>query len=1302
MTGTLDMEDSLSVSQEGSSSFADEHSMDADTIDYDGLGNDSSHGTNNHNATSSRRTHFDVEDNDKKVKKDKKGDKPMLANGKKISSTFRWKLFVIFLMFVNTSIVVIATSVYLDNDAGREFERAFNNAAMTVADGVHHEMQGVTDSLQVLGETITSYCQDTNTQWPYVTLPNFEQRVTSIRKSSVLNIMGFLPLIDTEERTSWEGYSAENQIWIQDSYNALLAARLAELAAQEASFSEEPTTTDINDNTLDDNTSNNVTNRSAGTEYSISPEIVVSTTGQYNLDPTEGPFAPLWQLSPPPPPSKAAVINTDLMSSDSFYLLFQAFLRGQAPSEFAISHVVPMSLYSASSTNDAVDAAEHDVTNPQSSNETTDFAASPQSFLFHPIHTSYIQHHEDPIQAFAMGILPWEDFFSDLLPDDISGIVCVLRNPCDAQAHSFLLQGRNATFLGRGDLHDTQYEASKHQPILTETVSYGVVYTEEDQRHSSRQVSPCHYTIDIYPSAEFSSEIHSKHAVMFTLSIAGVFIGTGLIFLAYVYLIGNRQNKVMAIAMSTSAIVSSLFPSTVRDRILQEAQAEVKVRMSDKSKGRAAALRSSRRNSLKQIQEKRKEKRSKPNADLFPETTVLFADIVGFTAWSSVREPTQVFELLETIYHSFDEIARRRKVFKVETIGDCYVAATGLPEPCKEHAVNMCRFARDCLYVMEILTKKLEVKLGPDTGELSMRFGLHSGAVTAGVLRGERSRFQLFGDTVNTAARMESNGKREKIHISEQTAEQLIKSGKEDWFEAREDKIIAKGKGELQTYWLHNKKVAAPMSEISDGEDSSVDIDYDWLDLPTELFDSNRSKMCLGTNEIRQCLSEQNQRLADWNCNQLAMLLSNLVAHRKIVLEHNFANGTSNQEYEESYMRNAHVGVGDSGSILKEAGNTVDMPLYDAKAFVEIDDMPVNLNERVQQQLQDYVSIICSMYIDHPFHSYQHASHCTMNIIKLLSNLAASPNHTSFAHDESSGRPCATRDEEQGRFLYEKTFGISADPMTHFALAFAILIHDADHPGVPNSTLVRENGRLSRIFEKRSIAEQNSFQCAWDLLMDPGFEELREAIYASNEEYHRFRQIVVNAVVATDLFDEELNVARQQRWDEAFPKLNQKIPLPESSLGDIRDMADRKATVVLELMVQASDVAHTMQHWHVYQKWNQRLFHEQLKAHKAGRLEEDPCDYWYQGELDFFDTTVIPLAKKLRSSGAFEVCFDEYLACARQNRTEWQRRGQEIVSEMEKTFEAIAMGALSSRMDLLDDETTLHDDDTTDDPYKRV
>eukprot|EP00980_Cylindrotheca_fusiformis_P009308 scaffold2043_cov53-Cylindrotheca_fusiformis.AAC.1 len=159
--------------------------------------------------------------------------------------------------------------------------------------------------------------------------------------------------------------------------------------------------------------------------------------------------------------------------------------------------------------------------------------------------------------------------------------------------------------------------------------------------------------------------------------------------------------------MRQDQIVSNVFPAAIRDRLYETEQKGSKEDgLFDPLGGGGGAG-------------------GAPLADLFLETTIVFADIVGFTAWSSAREPAEVFILLETIYGEFDKRAYRHNVFKVETVGDCYVAVAGLPEPDKDHAMAVCRFARDCVQTMTDTTLKLEVSLGPDTSELDLRVGIH-------------------------------------------------------------------------------------------------------------------------------------------------------------------------------------------------------------------------------------------------------------------------------------------------------------------------------------------------------------------------------------------------------------------------------------------------------------------------------------------------------------------------------------------------------------------------------------------------
>jgi class 3 adenylate cyclase len=679
------------------------------------------------------------------------------------------------------------------------------------------------------------------------------------------------------------------------------------------------------------------------------------------------------------------------------------------------------------------------------------------------------------------------------------------------------------------------------------------------------------------------------------------------------FAVERRQRKVMKTAVDSTAIVSSLFPSNVRDRLFPtDEDRDQQNKKAENNKSRLKSFLSD--GKTLERQSSVVAANPSPIADLFPHCTVLFSDISGFTSWSSVREPTQVFILLETLYGAYDKVAMRRGVFKVETIGDAYLAVVGLPEPCDNHAVVMSKFARDCLVKTIELVRDLEKTLGPGTGELRLRFGLHSGAVTAGVLRGQKTRFQLFGDTVNTASRMESTGIPNKIQVSTATADLLIAAGKGSWVKPRDELIEAKGKGKLQTYWVEPKMMGAGgAGTLSSDVQSSHDLS--------------------GTS-----MDERTQRLVDWNTDILTRLVKRIIAKRSAATSHQGKKATPGDIPQSKKM-----------TVLDEVKEIIELPELDTVAHTKEDPETVELDADVSTQLEGYVVAISALYNDNPFHNFDHASHVGMSVAKLLSRIVKS-------EKVLAARNLANDEKSPGLSLNGDTFGITSDPLTQFACVYSALIHDVDHPGVPNSRLVQDNSPLATRYKGKSVAEQNSVDIAWQMLMSKDYNALRNAICPTAQELKRFRQLVVNAVMATDILDKDIVQLRNDRWERAFSESS----LEESS----RDKQNRKATIVIEHLIQASDVAHTMQHWNIYVKWNERLFEELYTAYQSGTSEKDPSALWYEGELAFFDSFILPLARKLRDCGAFGASSDEYLNYAVSNREEWQSRGRELVASM--------------------------------------
>ncbi|MEE3715217.1 adenylate/guanylate cyclase domain-containing protein [Tumidithrix elongata RA019] len=181
-------------------------------------------------------------------------------------------------------------------------------------------------------------------------------------------------------------------------------------------------------------------------------------------------------------------------------------------------------------------------------------------------------------------------------------------------------------------------------------------------------------------------------------------------------------------------------------------------------------------------------------AQHFADTTVLFADIVGFTQIAATLNPTSLIDLLNHIFSVFDRLTEKHGLEKIKTIGDAYMVVGGVPMPKIDHAEAIADMALD----MQGAIAQFQLAGIP----FSMRIGIHTGPVIAGVIGIKKFIYDLWGNTVNIASRMESQGKPRKIQVTDTTYERL----KERYILQERGMVRIKGKGDIKTYWLIGKK----------------------------------------------------------------------------------------------------------------------------------------------------------------------------------------------------------------------------------------------------------------------------------------------------------------------------------------------------------------------------------------------------------------------------------------------------------------------------------------------------------------
>ena len=468
---------------------------------------------------------------------------------------------------------------------------------------------------------MTSFALGTNANWPLVSLPRFGgQMDEALRQSSAR--LGFIaPLVDNTNRAQWEEYAKSTApTWIKEG---------------------------LNDDPLYDGGSDA---DAADLIASVSPFIFNSTTTfpRVPVAPLSGNddehyYAPIWQIAP--------VINyTGLVNYDAFtFEYFSTAYNRMEPyqGEAVLSEII----------NHATAGFDEELNS----------TVWPESFLLVPVMDDLLTHpqfdgslstvdsnvtvandYTNKIRAVVTALIPWDVYFTNIMSEEVYGIIVVIRNTC-GQEFTVQINGPDIEYLGAEDLHDWRHDDLEIHDNFT------VSFTD---------IEECHYTIHVFPSDEFRAQFENVGPIVYAGFVVFVFVLTAGVFVLYDWLSERRTGVVMASATRSNAIVSSLFPAAVRERLMRRDSGD----HTTGSDGGADAE----ANGMMMTQEEILN--TKPIADLFTDCTVLFSDICGFTAWSSEREPAEVFTLLEYVYNSFDRIARRMDVFKVETIGDCYLA----------------------------------------------------------------------------------------------------------------------------------------------------------------------------------------------------------------------------------------------------------------------------------------------------------------------------------------------------------------------------------------------------------------------------------------------------------------------------------------------------------------------------------------------------------------------------------------------------------------------------------------------------
>jgi hypothetical protein len=453
-------------------------------------------------------------------------EKSTFSLGPEAKAVRFWRAAVIISLVVMTASISVAMWFLLSQQQESTYQAAYAVVTRNIKSSSTEQVLKLHESMKALSDIFTATAIAENLTWPFVAVTRepFEILGHQARLQSGVEFIMIAPFVSEAQRGDWVAFSVENGWWYDQS----------KVIVEMLSDSPEPR------------------------EYapgSMAQEIIGSAGLSPVLNGTMK-HCPIWQSSPPPYIPQA--VNYDLIDSVWYAPMIPALERLRTG---LFSTVFDLSAGSnlAGSAEDHLAYHQAFSSSPLTGNESN---ARPHGVFNVPIFEAY-QDRTSEMVGMVSSIMAWDRYMVNLVPESITGIMVVLENTCN-QSYTFMLNGTKAQYLGTGDFLNLTFEESRYN------VSLGFLDSSNGAVSDWTDVGHCIYSLQVYSTQEFKNSVSSNTAFVFTLLSAGVGLLVIITFLLYDCYVRRRNAKMVDAAARRDEILMSLFPSTVRSRLLEE------------------------------------------------------------------------------------------------------------------------------------------------------------------------------------------------------------------------------------------------------------------------------------------------------------------------------------------------------------------------------------------------------------------------------------------------------------------------------------------------------------------------------------------------------------------------------------------------------------------------------------------------------------------------------------------------------------------------------------------------------------